>query len=331
MNARLLGLGALALSCVAAAGIGAYVAVRQNVAAPAAVTAATVAAAEAPAATVEPVADRPAVSPPLPVEPGPVPATIAPAAAPATGVPARQVRSGGEPARVAARPRPAPEPAPAVALPPAAAASAPAPVSNGDPPVQATPPVTVPLTPIEEPAAPPEPEFEELVIPADAVIGLQVQNPVSSETARIEDPVSARVTRDVRVAGAVAIPAGSRVQGSVVVVVRGGKFKERARLGVRFHTVITDSGALPLQTETVFREGESPVGESTAKVSAGAIGGAIIGAIVGGGRGAAIGSAAGAGAGTAAVAAGDRNEARLSAGSNVTVRLSQPVVVTIPR
>jgi hypothetical protein len=31
------------------------------------------------------------------------------------------------------------------------------------------------------------------------------------------------------------------------------------------------------------------------------------------------------------VAAGDRSEARLAAGSNVTVRLSQPIVITIER
>ena len=123
-----------------------------------------------------------------------------------------------------------------------------------------------------------------MVVPADAVIGLRVENNLSSDSARVEDRVSARVTRDVRVAGELAIPAGSRVHGSVVTVIRGGRFKERARLGVRFHSLVLPDGAtLSLQTETVYREGESPTGESAAKVSAGAIGGAIIGAIIGGG------------------------------------------------
>ena len=96
-------------------------------------------------------------------------------------------------------------------------------------------------------------------MPADAVIGLQLESSLSSDTARVEDRVEARVTRDVRANGLVAIPAGSRVLGSVSVVERGGKMKERARLGVRFHTVILADGTeLPLQTETVLREGESP-------------------------------------------------------------------------
>jgi type IV secretory pathway VirB10-like protein len=178
----------------------------------------------------------------------------------------------------------------------------------------------------------PEKRFEELVVPADAVIGLQLENTISSDTARIEDRVSARVTRDVRTGGLVAIPAGSRVQGSVVAVERGGKFKERARLGVRFHTIVlADGTTVPFQSEAVYREGEGKGGQSAAKISGSAIGGAIIGAIIGGGKGAIIGGATGAGAGTAAVAAGDRSEARLAAGSSVTVRLSSPVSVTVEK
>ena len=165
------------------------------------------------------------------------------------------------------------------------------------------------------PLTPPGPQFEEIVVPADAVIGLQVENAISSETASIEDRVDARVTRDVRAAGQVAIPAGSRMQGSVTLVSKGGKVKERARLGIRFHTlVLADGTRVPLQTETIFREGESPTGESAAKMGGGAIGGAIIGAILGGGKGAAIGGAVGAAGGTAAVLASGRNAADAAGG-----------------
>ena len=48
-------------------------------------------------------------------------------------------------------------------------------------------------------------------MPADSVIGLQIETSVSSETARVEDRVDARVTRDVTVNGRVAIPAGARL------------------------------------------------------------------------------------------------------------------------
>lgn len=179
---------------------------------------------------------------------------------------------------------------------------------------------------------PPAPQFEEIVIPPDAVIGLQVENSVSSETARIEDRVDARVTRDVRAGGAVAIPAGSRVQGSVTLVERGGKVKERARLGVRFHTVVLADGTrVPIRTETILREGESPVNGSASKIGGAAVGGAIIGAILGGGKGAAIGGSIGAAGGTAAVMAGGAKPATLNAGTTVTVHLAESAAVTVER
>ena len=169
-------------------------------------------------------------------------------------------------------------------------------------------------------------------MPADAVIGLQLESTITSDTARIEDRVNAKVTRDVRTDGRVAIPAGSRVIGSVSEVDPGGKMRERARLGVRFHTVILADGTeVPLQTETVVRLGESPGNASAAKVGGGAIGGAILGAIIGGGKGAAIGAGVGAGAGTAAVMAGGRRPAQIQAGSPMTVKILSPVSVTVER
>ena len=184
----------------------------------------------------------------------------------------------------------------------------------------------------EAPPAPPEPQFEELVIPTSSVIGLQVETPLSSERSRLEDRVEARVTRDVTSAGRVAIPAGSRVIGAVSEVERGGKMKGVARLGVRFHTlVLADGREVPLRSEAVYREGESPGNESARKIGGAAIGGAILGAIIGGGKGAAIGSAAGAGAGSAAVMAGDRNAATFPAGTVVNIRLSAPAAIEVEK
>jgi hypothetical protein len=183
-----------------------------------------------------------------------------------------------------------------------------------------------------EPVAPPAPEFVELVVPADAVMGLQLETTVSSERAKIEDAVDARVTRDVRVGGRVAIPAGSVVHGTVTEVERGGKVRERARLSIRFHTVVLGNGdRLALRTDAITREGTSPGRESAAKIGGAAVGGAILGAILGGSKGAAIGAGVGAGGGTAAVMAGDRNTVTIPAGSTVSVRIQQPVSVTVEK
>jgi hypothetical protein len=162
------------------------------------------------------------------------------------------------------------------------------------------------------------------------VIGLETENRISSETARVEDQVEARVTRDVKVGDTIAIPAGARAIGSVTVVERGGKFKERARIGIRFTTlVLADGTRLPMTTEAIYREGDAPGAASAKKIGGGAIGGAILGAILGGAKGAAIGATAGAGGGVAAVQAGDRQEVTLPAGSPITVRILAPVTVTV--
>lgn len=232
-------------------------------------------------------------------------------------------------------PPPAPRP---VARRVASAPRAPEPPAVPAPPV-VSPRLTVPI----EPAAitdnqasrsvePPAPTFEELVVAADSVIGLQLESPVSSDRAQVEDSVVARVTRDVRVGDRVAIPAGAKAYGEVTLVERGGKMRERARLGVRFTSVVLADGTrLPINTETIYREGDPPGRESAAKIGGGAIGGAIIGGILGGAKGAAIGGSIGVGAGTAAVMAGDRNHATLSAGTPLTVRIEDPIVVTVEK
>jgi hypothetical protein len=199
-----------------------------------------------------------------------------------------------------------------------------------------TAPATPPPAPLPEPVipepAPAKPQFVEVVVPMSSVVGLRVDTAVSSETARVEDRIEARVTRDVMADGRVAIPAGTRALGDVVMVERGGKLKDKARLGVRFHTLVLANGnQVPFRTDAIYREGASPGTESARKIGGAAVGGAILGAIIGGAKGAAIGGATGAAGGSAVVMAGDRNTATLPAGTVITVRLNSPVSVDIER
>jgi type IV secretory pathway VirB10-like protein len=176
------------------------------------------------------------------------------------------------------------------------------------------------------------PMLEELVVPADAVLGLQLETTVSSERARVEDQVEARVVRMVLVGGRVAIPEGARVLGSVTHVERGGKVKGQGRLTVRFHTLLLADGAqVQIKTDPVFREGVQPGKGAATKIGGAAVGGALLGALIGGGKGAAIGGAIGAAGGTAATLSGDRSEAVLLSGTSVTVRMLAPVSIVVDR
>jgi hypothetical protein len=327
MISRTLAVALLAGGCLTAAAGGAYVAVRQN-------------AVEAtPASTAIP-AEQPDVARPVleteatidgagGEESAPAAPAVTPPPTPSTPALRPEAPARRAPARSASRETPRPAPMPVAERLPINVNGAVAQV--GREASWAPAPLPEPVLPYEPPP-PPEPQFIEVVIPASAVIGLQVETPLSSERSQVEDRVEARVTRDVLAEGRLAIPAGSRVIGTVTAVERGGKMTERARLGVRFHTVVLAGGLhVPLRTETIVREGESPKGESARKIGGAAAGGAILGAILGGSKGAAIGGAAGAGAGTAAVMSGDRNAATLPSGTVVTARLSAPVIIELER
>jgi type IV secretory pathway VirB10-like protein len=323
----------LAVACVAAAGGGAYLATRQGA---------------RPSETVEAsqAANR-ALNEAKPVqETEAVIGTPAPAEPPPASVPPTSAASPRKRQEAPSRPAPKPVRKPETAagssqLPaldrswPSGGPADPAPPSSSTSPAEASAPVPEveerPQEPVRAPE-PPAPAFEELVVSADSVIGVQVETALNSETARVEDRVEAHVVRDVRAGGSVAIPAGSRALGSVTLVERGGKFKERARLGIRFHTlVLADGTRLPITTEPIYRTGEAPGQGTAAKIGGGTVVGAILGAIAGGAKGAAIGAAAGGGAGTAAVAVGDRKPATFAPGTEVTAKILSPVTVTVEK
>ena len=344
MIAKPVVLGLCAAACVTAAAGGAYVAVRHNEtsrAEPAAVAAP--AAAPTPASAV---AETEAiVTPTTPAEPAPTPA-LKPQPALKEGVERTRPQST-RPAQPQIAQRPVTPPS-VSRSPSASPAESPRPVetprestlpertppareSTGSPTAAPTLPAVV-ETPAPEPPPPPRPQFVEVQVPESSVVGLRVVTPLSSETARVEDRVEASVTRDVMADGQLAIPAGSRVLGDVVTAERGGKMKDKARLGVRFHTlVLADGRHVPFRTDAIYREGSSPGAESARKIGGAAIGGAVLGAIIGGAKGAAIGGATGAAGGSAVVMAGDRNAATMPAGTIVTVRLSAPVTINVER
>jgi type IV secretory pathway VirB10-like protein len=344
MLSNKLAFAALAAACIAAAAGGGYLASRQNtVPAPVAATSEpspSVAASNA-ASPSTPLASGPAERPVQETEAvvgdsaKPSVAPVQPPAAPPTGKSAKRTET---PARPPARESHATtarrDPPPLTSSWPSSSNSqqTPSTTASSQTPTPEAAPAKADDRPAQEasrPAEPPQKTFEELVVSADSVIGLQNEARVTSETARVEDRVEARVTRDVKVGDRVAIPAGARAIGNVTQVERGGKFKERAKLGIRFHTlVLADGTRIPISTETIYREGDSPANGSAQKIGGGAVGGAILGAILGGAKGAAIGATAGAAGGGAIVAAGDRSAAVLQPGAPITVRILSPVTVT---
>ena len=334
--------------CIMAAGAGGYFALRQNAHS---TTAATTAPAVTPV-TGAALSDQPVQGTETLVSRTASPANPAVASTPAKATtqsvpppPRRAPKSAAVQAQRTDTPTPLDRTGPGSAAASASTSSTGQPAGGAGAPAQAPQGTPDPATPqlrpgdsvivAQEPVPLPEPpqkNYEELVVSADSVIGLQSETTVSSERARVEDRVEARVTRDVRVGNRVAIPAGSRAIGVVSQVERGGKFKEHARLAIRFQTVVLADGTrLPVSTDAVIREGAAPSNDSTKKIGGGAVAGTILGAILGGAKGAAVGGMAGAGAGAGVVAAGDRSAATLRAGEPITIRLLSPVTITSER
>ena len=339
---------AIAGTCVVAAGVGGYVAqshrtaelpsveARQAEPDPATAPSALPARPTSPAATISAPVERTTIATSTEVD---APAARSPRAAPPSPEPVEKPAKDRRPSEAIATPTarvassapppqaPAPSQTPARTAEPAPAAEAPSP----EPPAtaaEAQPPA--PVEPVAKPQAAKVSISETFTVPADSVIGLELEQTVSSETAQPEDRIDARVTRDVKVDGTTVIPAGSRVRGAVTRVENGGRFKDRGRIEIRFHTlVLADGDTQSIATDALFREGDNVGKKASARIGASAAGGAIIGAIFGGEKGAAIGAAAGAGAGTAVTATQKPSEARFRAGSVVTVRLTAPVSITV--
>ena len=222
-----------------------------------------------------------------------------------------------EPAQPAAPPAPAPvETAPA----PSNAASKPRPAAPSSARAQAAAP---------RPVAPAKPRFREVTAPVGTELPLELTTAVSSETAQIESPVTARLRRAVVVDGLTVFPAGTVFHGSVTEVERAGRVKGRSHLAFRFTEVTIDEQRDRVATNSVSFEGEATKSEDATKVGAGAGIGAVIGGIVGGGKGAAKGAMIGGAAGAGTVLATRGRDVELAAGSEVNATLASPYGVRV--
>jgi hypothetical protein len=130
------------------------------------------------------------------------------------------------------------------------------------------------------------------------------------------------------VGGAVAIPKGATVAGTVTDAKPLGKLAGGAVLTVRLDSIHLNGAEVPVQSalRTFTAKGK---GKRTAVLGGGgaALGG-IIGGLAGGGKGAAIGLLAGGGAGTGGAALTGNKDIVLPAESAVSFSLTQSLQVS---
>ncbi len=158
---------------------------------------------------------------------------------------------------------------------------------------------------------------------------LELTTAISSATATVEMPVTARLRQAIVIDGHTAIPAGSTLHGEVFEVERAGRVKGRSRVAIRFNEVRMQGAAEDLRTNPVVFEGEATKGEDATKVGVGAGIGAAIGGILGGGDGAAKGAAIGGAAGAGTVLATRGREVELASGTDIEASLATPLDVRV--
>src|SRR5918994_14756 len=159
---------------------------------------------------------------------------------------------------------------------------------------------------------------------------LTLETPVSSEAAKVDQPVRARVAKPVVISGMTVIPEGATVTGAVVSAERAGRVKGRASIVLRFNEVIVANTPYRITTTRISRLAEATKGEDATKIGIATGVGTAIGAIAGGKKGAAIGAGVGGGAGTGAVLATRGKEITLPAGTTLRTEITETVRIVMP-
>ena len=181
----------------------------------------------------------------------------------------------------------------------------------------------------QQPYAPPGGQQAGLpvTIPAGSMLRIRINRGLDSNHIQPGTPFDGTVLNDVAADGAIAIPRGASVQGTVVDAKKAGALKGQGELSLQIDSVTLGGFVYPLNTQLWQRQGRD---KSTTTVDSalglGALG-AIFGGIAGGGAGAAIGAAAGAGVGVAGSASSPGGRVIVPPEAVISFRLAQPAVV----
>src|SRR5213593_4067079 len=194
---------------------------------------------------------------------------------------------------------------------------------QSSPDASATPSVTEAAKTAVKKAIEPKP----LVIPADTVIAVVLDQTISSKTSKPGDKFSATVESPVEVAGKVAIPKGARAEGVVKDAKAAGRFKGGAALALTLTSVTVNGKDYEIQTSAPTMSSKGKGKRTATMVGGGAAGGAAIGAIAGGGKGAAIGGLIGAAAGTGGAGLTGNRDITLPAETALDFKLLEPVEI----
>jgi hypothetical protein len=168
-------------------------------------------------------------------------------------------------------------------------------------------------------------EPKPLVVPADTVLHVVLDQSISSKTTKAGDKFFATVESPVEVGGKAAIPKGARAEGIVKEAKAAGHFKGGAILELALTNVTANGKDYEIETSAPTMSTKGKGKRTATMVGGGAAGGAAIGAVAGGGKGAAIGALIGAAAGTGGAGLTGNRDITLASETALDFKLTRPV------
>jgi hypothetical protein len=239
---------------------------------------------------------------------------------------------GNRPAEQNAAGQPAAEAAPTGGAAAPSNPAVPAPAAPATPAPSTPAPVHKPApasAPAPKPAPKPQPIVKTLVQGTE--LAVELLDDASSKGSQVGQAVRAKVVKPVSLDGLTVVPEGSIISGVVTEAIPLKKIGGTASLGIKFSS-LDAGGAVPIDASVHFK-GKSEDAKDAGTIAGATVGGALLGNLVSGKhdktKGTIIGAVVGAAAGTGAAAATRGKEVELPAGTPLTLRLEEPVDVTV--
>lgn len=183
-----------------------------------------------------------------------------------------------------------------------------------------------------------------LSLPAGTALKVKLERNLTTFTSKAGDPFSARVTEAVQLDGKTVIPIGTTVQGRVTRVTEPRRIAGKPTIAIFPETVVLPNGErfmlnaslvdtslrgrTDVNNEGQFK-GAGQDGKDLTEIGMGTGGGMLVGGLAGGGKGVLIGGMVGA---TATVThwLGKHRSAMIPAGTELTMELTRPLVMSTP-
>jgi hypothetical protein len=175
-------------------------------------------------------------------------------------------------------------------------------------------------------------------LPSGTTVHMKLETLISTQTNKVGDSFTGRVTEPVLLDGKTVIPVGAAIQGQIVKLTEPRRVKGKPTIELRpdtitmpdgqkydFRATVVDTSASDTSVNDEGQiKGKGRDGKDVRNMAIGTGAGVTVGAIAAGGKGALIGGAIGAGV-TVAHWLSKHKSAELPAGSEIVMELNRPM------